>query len=405
MNTTTHVLTKPRLAVVDSLRGFALLGILIANIPFAPDTTEIYQARDWSIGSANISLVLDALFHLLIDKKFITIFGILFGFGFYIQMQKGLENGIHFKRYFLIRMVLLFLIGALHAYLLWFGDILRYYAICGMFLLFIYHWPKRKILLAALFFNVLLTASVFVMNGILGLPHYTYDIAIVNEYPVTKSWARFLEINTTLDPMVNFVDDSILTFVFSFGNILLGFWLGKVQFFEKPDKNWKNLKKPLIVAFVIGMGASYLFWLVSKGTLELTPALIWLPLVIVGGLVLLSISYVVAFVKLFCHTPFRCFFQSFGPVGKMALTNYLLQTVFYLVLFFHFSNGLKLFNRITHTETYLLAIVLFSFQMLFSWLWLKKFSQGPIEFIWKKLSYRFFISEKRHSQGLDSRNN
>ena len=77
------------------------------------------------------------------------------------------------------------------------------------------------------------------------------------------------------------------------------------------------------------------------------------------------------------------------PVGKMALTNYLLQTVFYLVLFFHWTNGLKLYGRLTITETYLVALGLFLVQVIFSTWWMKKHEQGPVENIWKKLSYKF----------------
>jgi uncharacterized protein len=380
----------PRLAVVDALRGIALLGILFANIPYLPDSTEIYQSRSFIVGSSISDEILESLFHLFIDKKFITIFGILFGFGFYIQMKKALEGGKDFKSYFFIRMLLLLCIGCLHAYLLWFGDIIRYYAICGMVLLLVYHWPDKRILKVALLFNVILTACVFIVNGALGLPDYAYDTSIASELRITDSWWRYLEINATIDPMVNFFNDSILTFVFSFGNILLGFWLGKTLFFEQPDKFKRYFNPVIFGGITIGLGASYLFYLISIGKLELSPTLIWLPFVIVGGMVWQSLCYIAAFVRLFDLRIFRGIFAVFVPVGKMALTNYLLQTGFYILIFFHAGPGFNLFGKITLTETYILAILLFMIQVLISKFWLKRFKQGPVEFLWKKVSYRFY---------------
>lgn len=376
--------------VVDALRGLALFGILIANIPFLPNPSGIYETRDFFIGSLVSDEILNVIFHLFIDRKFITIFGILFGFGFYIQMRRAMEQGADFESYFLIRMLLLLLIGCIHAYFFWFGDIIRYYAICGIILLLIFHWPEKRIFRVALLFNVFLTASVFIINGALGLPDYSYDPSISTELPVTNSWWRYLEINATIDPMVNFFNDSILTFVFSLGNILLGFWLGKTTFFEQPERFRKYFKPLIIGGIFVGFGASYLFYLLSTGELELSISLIWLPYVIVAGLVWQSLFYIAAFIRLFEVKFFRNVFSLVVPVGKMALTNYLLQTVFYIFIFFHAGGGLRLFGKITQTETYLLAILLFMFQVWFSAFWLRKFNQGPIEYLWKKASYKFF---------------
>lgn len=383
-----------RIEVVDALRGLALLGILFANVPYQPDASEIYQSRASLIGSSRWDEILNLLFHLLIDKKFITLFGILFGFGFYIQMRRALEIGSNFKFYFIIRMLLLLGIGSIHAYFFWFGDIIRFYAICGMLMLFIYHWPEKKILKTALLFNIVLTASVYIKNAILGLPDYSYDVSLASELPVATSWWRYLYINATIDPMVNFLNDSILTFVFSFGNIMLGFWLGKSLFFEKL-KRFRRYFKPIIIGGVIfGIAASYLFYLLSKGELDLTLTLIWLPYMIVAGMVWQSLFYIAAFTKLFKLSIFKNIFSLFIPVGKMALTNYLLQTFFYILIFFHAGGGLKLFGKITLTETYVIALVLFLLQVIFSKLWLMKFNQGPIEYVWKKASYKFLYRQK-----------
>src|SRR5262245_19637386 len=107
---------QKRLELVDSLRGLALFGILLANVPADNLTVNnsLMEKTD------NILLFLN---HLLIDKKFITIFSLLFGFGFYVQMKRAEAAGINFTQYYLKRMFILFLIGCIHAYVFWFGDI------------------------------------------------------------------------------------------------------------------------------------------------------------------------------------------------------------------------------------------------------------------------------------------
>ena len=93
-----------RLTVVDALRGLALFCILLANIPFQ-EKVVAYTSKDIVLGSPGIDKILDFAFHLLIDKKFVAIFSILFGFGFYIQIKRAEEKGIAFRSYFVKRMI------------------------------------------------------------------------------------------------------------------------------------------------------------------------------------------------------------------------------------------------------------------------------------------------------------
>ena len=374
-----------RLQLIDSLRGLALFGILIANIPFS--SNEHVSASGNAAGMQVSDKVLSFLVHLLIEKKFITIFSMLFGFGFYVQMKRAEDRGIDFRSYFLKRMTILLIIGCIHAYVFWFGDIIRDYAICGMFLLFLYKWKPNKILTAAIIFSVFLTGTVFILNNVIGI-NYSFDTSIVADHPVTDSYWRYLYINARMDPFVNFIQDSPITLVFCFGNMLTGFWMAKAGFFHQHEKFGPARKKLIALGILLGIPASYLLWLITSGKMELSPALIWLPYLIVTGMILQSLFYISAFTQLFQMNLWQKILSVFAPVGKMALTNYLLQTLFYLLLFFHWT-GLKLYGRLTITETYLVAVGLFALQVLFSSWWMKKHEQGPVENIWKRLSYKF----------------
>ncbi len=380
---------QDRLSVVDTLRGLALFAILMANIPFAENADAVYTARNFVIGTPGTDKLLVGIFHMLIDKKFVAIFSILFGFGFYVQLTRAAEKDLAFRKYFFIRMLLLLSIACVHAYLLWFGDIIRDYAICGMLLLLVYKWQSKRILITGIVFAILITALVFILNGALDLQQYPYDSSIRAEHPVTTSYWRYLQINARIDPFRNFIQDSPITLVFAFGCMLVGFWMAKAGFFNEPEKFTKPLNKLIIAGLLFGLTGSYLFWLITKGELELTPALIWLPVIIVAGLFLQSLFYIAAFIKLFHYNWFIKLTSPFAFVGRMALTNYILQSVLYLVLFFHCTYALKLYGKLTLTETYLLAVIFFIIQIFFSRWWLKRNAQGPVEYLWKKLAYRF----------------
>lgn len=366
-----------RIEAVDSLRGFALLGVLIANIPVAgPDT--ITGAWDSAM---------DFLSHLLIDKKFITAFSILFGFGFYIQMKRAEEKTVGFVRYFLIRMGLLFLIGVIHSYGLWNGDIIMSYALGGVFLLLVRKWPVKKLLLLAILFNVVLTGIFFIGNSALGWQIYDYDYALDAEYGITPSLYRYLKINFIMNPWTNFRQDMPITLVFTFGNMLVGLILGKLDFFRLSPKARKITNYLIFLGATVGFASSFVYHKVMAGEIELDLPLLWVPFVLAGGMVLHSLFYISVFVRAYQKPGLKRMLRFFNSVGRTALSNYILQSVFYLTLFYHCTHTLQLFGKLTLAQTNLLALLLFVVQTGLSYFWLKRHAQGPLEHLWKKLSY------------------
>ena len=367
-----------RIEAVDALRGFALFGVLLANVPYAgPDTIT----GPWDE-------MLTFLSNFLISKKFITAFSILFGFGFYIQMTRAEERGVNFRKYFLIRMGLLFLIGVIHSYGIWNGDIIMSYALGGVFLMLFRKWPVKKLFLLAILFNVLLTGIFFIGNSALGWQIYDYDYALDGEYPITSSIARYLTINFIMNPWTNFLKDMPITLVFTFGNMLIGLILGKLDFFRLSVKARKISTYFIVLGGTIGLVSSYFFHKITIGEIELDLPLLWVPFVLAGGMILHSLFYISVFIRAYQHPKIKKVLSFFNSVGCTALTNYIMQSVFYLIIFYHCTHLFQLFGKITMGQTFLLALVLFVVQTGLSYLWLKRHSQGPIEFLWKKISYR-----------------
>jgi len=370
--------TKSRIEVVDALRGFALLGVLLANVPYSDDPS-IASVFDGTLGF---------LSDLLISKKFITIFSILFGFGFYIQMFRANESGVDFKSYFLKRMALLFLIGTIHCFVLWDGDIIMSYAFGGVFLLLIRNWSIKKTIVLAIIFNVVLTGIVFIGNSALEWQVYDYDYGLALVQPTTNSYLEYLRVNFIMAPWLNFFKDMPITLVYTFGNMLIGVILGKIDFFRLPVKLKKITNGMILLGFTVGLTASYYFHLVMSGELELDIPMLWVPFVLAAGMIVQALGYMALFIRLYQNGFFKKMLQQFKYVGKTALSNYISQSVFYLFVFFHCTNGFELFGKVSRAETYLIAFCFFILQSVLSHLWLKRHRQGPIEYWWKKMSYK-----------------
>jgi len=366
-----------RIEVVDALRGFALLGVLYANIPFGGNP-PIESAYDETI---------HFLYDFLISKKFITIFSMLFGFGFFIQFSRAKEKVINFNGYFLKRMALLFLIGCIHSFVLWNGDILMSYALGGAFLLLLRNWSIKKLIFLAFVFNVLLTGATFIGNSTFGWAVYDYDFAINTDLALTNSYWEYLQMNWITSPWVNFLNDMPLTLFFTFGNMLIGMILGRIGFFNAGNE-LKQLKRWfVIIGIFLGLPASYFLHLLFTGKLELGLPLIWVPFAIIIGMIFQSLAYITIFLELYRVIFFRKMLSGFKYVGKTALTNYLSQSVFYLIVIYHCTNLFQLFGKLSEPETYLLATLFFILQSFTSYFWLKTWSQGPMEYLWKKMSY------------------
>ena len=284
-------------------------------------------------------------------------------------------------------MGLLFLIGCIHSFVLWNGDIIMSYAFGGVFLLLLRNWSVKKLILLAIVFNVILTGATFIGNSALGWAVYDYDFAMNTDLALTNSYLEYLKMNWITSPWVNFLNDMPLTLFFTFGNMLIGMILGKIGFFNA-ENGLKRLKRWFVILGVIlGIPASYYFHLLMTGNLELDLPLLWVPFAIIVGMLFQSLAYITLFVELYRVKFVKNILAGFKYVGKTALTNYLSQSVFYLIVIYHCTNLFQLFGKLSEPETYLLATLFFILQSFTSYFWLKTWSQGPMEDLWKKMSY------------------
>jgi uncharacterized protein len=382
---------KERISLMDALRGLALLGIITANLPSFSGYVHLSPEARQALPTFALDRLLDPLLHILIASKFSTIFSMLFGVGFAMQLEKARAQGVVFRPYFAKRMLLLLTLAVLHAYLLWFGDILRYYALAGLSLLLVAHWTEKKILLAGLVLAGVVTPVLFILiEAVLYFPPVPGDLSWQGIFDAFRqgTYGQVLAANWQLDEVRNFWQGTPLTIASTTGKVLIGFWMGKKGLFRQPEKHRPLLKRWFWGGLLLGLPSSVAYWAIKTGHLNLDSLwLVWLPFVVAGGMILHSLFYISVFVQAWGGGRGFSWLKTFVPVGKMALTNYLLQTAVGLFLFYGYLPGPHLMGQFGPASLLLLGGLIFTLQVFFSHRWLQSFPQGPVEWLWRRLAY------------------
>jgi uncharacterized protein len=382
---------KERIPLMDALRGLALLGIITANL--GSFSGYVYLAPDarQALPSFDLDRLADPLLGVFIDSKFSTIFSMLFGVGFALQLEKARARGVVFRPYFARRMLLLLTLACLHAYLLWFGDILRFYAMAGLSLLLVSHWTEKKVLLAGLVLTVFLTPVIFILNNVV-LYHSPApgDLSLQGILNAFRhgTYRQVLAANWQLDEVRNFWQSAPLTIASTTGKVLIGFWMGKRGIFIQPEKHRPLLRRWFWGGLLLGLPSSVAYWAVKSGHLNRDSLwLAWLPFAVAGGMILQSLFYISFFVQAWGGGRGFSWLKTFVPVGKMALTNYLLQTAVGVLLFYGYLPGPHLMGKVGSASLLLLGVLIFSLQVFLSHWWLQSHQQGPVEWLWRRLAY------------------
>ncbi|UOQ86544.1 DUF418 domain-containing protein [Gracilibacillus salinarum] len=393
MNQATPLQDSNRLPWIDTARGFAIFGIFMVNLAsfHAPYFMYGNGHNYWGTGEAGIwQVILDIFF----QASFYSLFSFLFGFGAQIIYENLQKKQVASPRKWLIRrFVILLVIGLLHAFLIWYGDILITYAVIGFLLLLFLRRSNRTILawsISVLLIPVLLYSGLlFLVSLIENLENLSDQAAIAAAFQHygAGSWTDILSQNAT----DWFYGNSPMNFFFVLLNILPIFLLGLVfarnKWLHDIDQNQKVLKRWWIGSFVI-------FMLCKAGPYVLGNP-IWLSLIQdeFGGTAS-AIFYMITIA--FSYRYAKQLFDLIGYVGKMALTNYILQSLIGVMLFY--SIGFGLYGELSPWQTFFVGIIVYPLQVLFSYLWLKRYKRGPIEWLWRSLIYQKKLTNKRSAE-------
>jgi len=386
-----------RLEILDVLRGFAVLGILIMNIQAFSMVTAAYSNPTNYGDLSGANFLVWFFSSLLFNQKLMALFSILFGAGIVLMAERVQARGGQPWRLHYRRMGWLLLIGLLHAHLLWFGDILFSYALCAMILFACWKLsPTRQLALAL---ALLALPVVFLLTLAATLPHLPEDAVL----QITHSWSPpaadllretaayrggWLE-QMSLRPMVTLSYQTSVFVVYTFGRagglMLLGMAL--FRWGVLTGRADRRVYRLLIVAgFFVGfpMVLTGLVLDINNGwAAEIS--MVFGVLFNYWGSILVCLAYLSAIVLLHRGGYLRWLWRVLVPPGRMALTCYLGQTLLCTTLFY--GHGFGLFGKVERVEQLILTLAIWVLLLAFSHGWLEYFRFGPFEWLWRSLTY------------------
>ncbi|MFN3557344.1 MAG: DUF418 domain-containing protein [Bacteroidales bacterium] len=403
MSTLSPIAPSRRLELVDALRGFAIFGILMVNLHamFIP-AVEYLMMPDFSNGIANE--ISDYIVTVLFAGKYMTLFSLLFGFGFFNFLYKGGELSPGKVRTFLKRIFWLLVIGILHVTFLWPGDILFFYALFGFILILFRKSSIRKISIWMLVFFLLPIVFVGILSAMPTLLSSNPEALnameesnrqqaaqttalIQSAYEIYSSGSYTQIISMNWQNWSALLPGSLIVYCLGMAMFLLGLIFARKQLFHNYRDHLPLFRKILWIALPIAIPLNLALPFIAKQT---EPFVMngWFFLVAlfmtVGG-VALMLSNVSAFILLYANGKINKLASMLAPVGRMALTNYLMHSL--IALFIAAPFGLGLYGKVQLWQSLLLTVAIFVFQIFFSRWWLSKFSFGPAEWLWRSLTY------------------
>ena len=403
MSESTITTSKTRIDTIDVLRGFALTGILYAHMVIwytgASLPPEVYSKFD-SIADG----IAMGIFGALVYGKFFSVFSFLFGLSFFLHFKKH-ENKTGYLKSYVWRLILLLLIGILH-HIIWRGDILAIYAVLGILLIFFRKLPTKILLVLSLLFIINLPTNLYdafkpeQLNATVSFP-MEKEAARYYELVQNASFVSVLEENWNSWPAKIEYQIKSGRLLMTFGYFLLGFYAGRTGLFTSINRKiskfiwWNKLMESGILILLTIALILYLNNYVTLPDIKIAPQFKWLATILFDMYnACVTIFYITGITILFRMKWYQTILKPLAAMGRMALTIYLLQTVFGLLLFYQF--GLGLFDNTTPAVNVLLGIIIFYSLLKFSQWWLKYFRQGPVEWLWKGLTYFKFPSNKRN---------
>jgi uncharacterized protein len=393
-----------RIVLIDALRGFALFGILMVNMLY------MYEPMSQMMLGANpdahiTHVIAESFIKFFFEGKFYVIFSMLFGFGFYIFLSKSMVDGRSALPVFKRRLFFLLLFGLAHISLLWAGDVLLYYSIFGFLLILFRKAPDKKVMrwaVALALIPIFLTTIMVVAIGLFSqIPEAKAEIdiqlqgsiATVNELveraTVVYSTGSFREIvEVRIEEYFTILSGSLLFFCpVILAMFLVGFLVSRRGIISNYMDHIHLFRRIFWWGLATGILTNILYTVSYRNAIMNVPdvwSLIATSMHILGG-ISLGLCYISGIIILFINGRAGLMAKYFAPIGRMALTNYLLQSIICAVLFH--SYGFGLYGKVEVWQGILLTLVIYLVQVVFSRWWLNNFLFGPFEWLWRSLTY------------------
>jgi uncharacterized protein len=392
------VFAKDRVIALDLLRGFAILGILVMNIQSfsMPDAAYLNPKAYGDLSGFNRWVWM--LSHIFADQKFMTLFSLLFGAGVVlfsenVEKRQGKSAALYYRRVFW-----LLIIGLFHAHFIWHGDILVAYALCG----FLVYLLRKKTPGFLLVFGLILVSLHTVIYTFFGwsLSFWTKEALLETK----ESWKPSIEVikNEILAYTGSFSEQQakrsesaffletfvfLTTFLWRAGGLMLvgmAFYKWKILSAERSKAFYQQ---GLVISWTVGLplityGIIANFdhnWTMEYSMFYGSQFNYW-------GSLFMAFGYI-CLVMLWVKTQlFESFKMRLAAVGRMALSNYIMQSL--IGVFIFYGMGLSLFGRLDRLEQLGIVLLIWIFQLLWSRPWLENYNYGPFEWLWRSLTYK-----------------
>jgi len=397
------VQAQERIEILDVIRGFALLGILIANMAAFSSPALYFEVIGKNMWTGFGDTITSSFISLFIQGKFYFMFSFLFGLGFAIFYERAKAKSTRPILLFYRRLFILLLIGLVHAFFIWSGDILVAYALLGFLLpLFFNRKPKTLLIWAATLFCVfiLLTALLIGLIALLNTvkagttADITQSVVTDMESRVESSLhaygqGTFAEIMTQRTSDTFFALSQMLyAGLFTmFPLFLLGLYVGKKAILQNIEANLPLIKTTWKWSLVIGLPMSIVQFICTKlmaADLFSVYSVIHTVTAILGG-VGLCLFFMTSIVLLCQDKKWSLKLKPLASMGRMSLSNYLFQSIVCTTIFY--SYGLGLYGKVGPALGFVLTIVILTLQIFISTYWLKRYQFGPMEWVWRCLTY------------------
>ena len=390
-------MTSSRVHTIDALRGIALFGILAVNI----------QSAAWSLGGPTlgqfdemtttldrVALLFTAFF---LEFKFYPIFCFCFGYGFAVQTRKWLLRGQDAGALLIRRLTFMLLFGIFHGVFLWFGDILARYALTGFILRYYLRDRPRALIRAIKIWAVLTFVATLLLGGLILMATIGPDeLATMNATAMTEIAAaktiyttgnyfeitrqRAADFTAITASFIYIVPQIMLLFLLGVLSAQMG-WLKVSE--QLPEKHHRLLKRIFIFTFVVGLPINIAYTMKSWAMAQAFTVDTSLFDLFVSTLAPIFAFAYISGLALIAHRQVgKTLIALFAPAGKIALTNYVFQSLAMSFLLYGYGFGLG--ARLRQGELLLLSIAIYVIQLALSHLYLRVFRQGPLEWIWRR---------------------
>lgn len=386
------VALNERIEAIDLMRGFSLLGILLINMlafhsPFSYVDPYIWFSSQWD---AEVYGVLD----IFVQASFYPLFSMLFGYGLAMQFMRAEQRRLPFTPTAVKRLVILLAFGIVHAFFIWYGDILITYAIMGFLLLGMLRLPPAWLAsLGMLIYTVphlFLLAIMFIAvavdpNFYTGMQEVQSSLAAYPTGTFAEIFSQRLQDWLYSNNPANYI--ILIATILPF--MMVGAAAAKWQLIERTKqfrKLWIALAAvPLVIGFLL-KSTPYLF---DKNYA-------WVYVQDIFGGPLLAIGYAALIALAAQHVRVVNLLRPVAKAGRMSMTTYLSQSVIATLIFY--SYGLGLYGQVDLLTGTLIALGIFTIQLIFAELWLSKFSQGPVEWLWRRMAYGRNFEKRNNSK-------